>query len=266
LQKSQLRFCKQLLMSYNSSHVSLPPKVNTPPTNAGLILLPFPGASAMDDADNAKTSLSLLKRLRGPENERAWQDFCERYMPLMLGWCSRRGLQSADAEDVSQRVLEALFKRIDSYDPSKAPFRGWLKAVVENAIKDFLRARDRHPGAQGSGDSNIAAFLLAYAERRTLDGLVEELDSTLRRDLDRVRRDLEEILSRVTASFSPASVEAFRLVELEGQEIADVAKQLGKSYAATCQAIYRVKTKVGEEGANFSKKTQPLKRTHHEMP
>src|SRR5262249_52716362 len=145
------------------------------------LVFPLPGVSAMGTADDSATSLTLLNVLRGAgTNEPAWQEFCARYQPLIRRWCGRWRLQAADVDDVSQKVLQAVFTRIDSYDPARARFRGWLKTVVDNAVKDFLRGRGRRPGDQGSGDSNVAAFLQAIAEPENVESLVQELDSTLR--------------------------------------------------------------------------------------
>jgi RNA polymerase sigma-70 factor (ECF subfamily) len=205
----------------------------------------------MGNEPDSATSATLLKLLCGPEQDEAgWQRFCQRYEPLIRGWCARWHLQEADVEDVCQTVLERVFKRINSYDPSRGRFRGWLKTVVENAVRDFLRGRGRRPGDQGSGESDIADLLQAIAQPETVDALIEELDTSL-------RCGLEAILARVEASVEPDTMRAFRLVFLEGREIKDVAAELGKSYAAVCMAIQRVKTKLRAEGARLTEPPRP---------
>jgi RNA polymerase sigma-70 factor (ECF subfamily) len=194
-----------------------------------------------------ETSLTLLNLLCAPEkDETAWRVFVERYEPLIRHWCIRQRLQAADVEDVCQTVLQRVFTRISTYDPGRGGFRGWLKTVVANAVKDFLRTRGRRPGEQGAGGTEGADILQALAQPETVDSLVQELDTGL-------RRDLEEILARVEKVVEPDTMRAFRWTLLEGRSIADVAAQLGKSYAAVCMAVNRVKNKLREEGAKLGR-------------
>jgi RNA polymerase sigma-70 factor (ECF subfamily) len=115
----------------------------------------------MGKADDSATSLTLLRVLCQPEkDEQAWRVFYERYQPMIRRWCARFRLQDADAQDVSQKVLQRVFTRISTYDPQRGErFRGWLKTVVENAVKDLLRWSGRRPGDRGAGDSNVLELL-----------------------------------------------------------------------------------------------------------
>lgn len=195
---------------------------------------------------DSATSVTLLRLLCGQDkDERAWGDFCDRYKPLIERWCRRWPLQAADVEDVTQTVLERVFTKINTYNPGRGGFRGWLKTVVENAVKDFLRGLRRRPGDRGSGDSDVAEFLQAVAQPESIDALVQELDSSL-------QRDLEAILARVEQDVEPDTMRAFRLTVLEGRPIADAAAELGKSYAAVCMAVNRVKKKLRAEGARLN--------------
>jgi tetratricopeptide (TPR) repeat protein/DNA-directed RNA polymerase specialized sigma24 family protein len=119
----------------------------------------------MGDAADSSTSVTLLGLLGGPDrDEQAWRAFCGRYKPLIGHRCRRWPLQAADVEDVTQKVLQRVFTKINTYDPGRGGFRGWLKAVVENAVKDFLRGLNRRPADRGSGDSAVAELLQARPE------------------------------------------------------------------------------------------------------
>jgi RNA polymerase sigma-70 factor (ECF subfamily) len=202
----------------------------------------------MGDGLDATTSLTLLRLLGGPDrDEKAWGRFCDRYEPLIGRWCRRWPLQPADVEDMTQDVLIRVFNKINTFKPGLGGFRGWLKTVVENAVKDFLRTRRRHPGDQGSGDSDFAELLPPAAGSETVDALVQELDSSL-------RRDMEGILARVEQQIEPETMRAFRMTFLEGRPIADAAAELGKSYAAVCMAINRVKKKLRAAGTRLSER------------
>ncbi len=200
----------------------------------------------MGGADDSVTSPTLLKMLCQPDaDEGAWRAFCERYQPLIHRWCARFRLQADDVEDVGQQVLARVFTRIGTYDAQRGErFRGWLKTVVENAVRDFLRAASRRPGDRGSGDSRVQELLHAVALPETVDSLVNELDTGL-------QRDLADVLARVEAEVEPATMSCFRLVVLDGRPITEAAAQLGKSYAAVCMAIQRVKKKLRAAGARL---------------
>src|SRR6202011_1715359 len=141
-----------------------------------------------------------------------------------------------------------VFTKINTYDPARGGFRGWLKTVVDNAVKDFLRGRGRRPGDQGAGDSNVAELLQAIAQPESVDSLVQELDTSLRRDLD-------EILARVEKEVKPDTMRAFRMTVIQGQSIKDVAAQLGKSYAAVCMSVKRVKEMLRAASAQLHERT-----------
>ena len=206
----------------------------------------------MGTASDSATSLTLLKALCGPEtDEAAWRVFYERYQPLINRWCARQQLQAADVEDVAQQVLTRVFTKINTYDSARGTFRGWLKTVVDNAIKDLLRGRNRRPADRGSGDSKVAELLNAIAQPESIDALVQLLDASL-------HQDVEEILARVEKDVQPDTMRAFRLTVLEGKSIADVAAQLGKSYAAVCMALNRVKKKL--RGSRQTRQASPIAR------
>src|SRR5437773_1651566 len=105
------------------------------------------------------THVSLLCDLgRDSRRDEAWAAFDARYRGVILGWCLRRGLPSDGAEDLTQDVLLKLFRQLPRYshDPARGQFRGWLKAVVNNALTDLWRRQRRRPDQGAVGGS---AFL-----------------------------------------------------------------------------------------------------------
>src|SRR5438094_5665857 len=105
-------------------------------------------------ADALLTRASLLVRLRDPKDRAAWQQFVELYGRLVYGFVRQRGLQDADAADLTQEVFQAVARaagRLD-YDPAQGTFRGWLFTVTRNKLYDFLERGRNKP--VGSGDSS----------------------------------------------------------------------------------------------------------------
>src|SRR5438132_14022728 len=105
-------------------------------------------------ADALLTRASLLVRLRDPKDRAAWQQFVELYGRLVYGFVRQRGLQDADAADLTQEVFLAVAQAAGrwQYDPRKGTFRGWLYGLTRNKIAKFLQRRRSQP--VGSGDGN----------------------------------------------------------------------------------------------------------------
>src|SRR5437016_3625837 len=105
-------------------------------------------------ADALLTRASLLIRLRDPEDRVAWQQFVELYGGLVYRFVRQRGLQDADAADLTQDVFLAVSQALGrwNYDPRQGTFRGWLYGITRNKLAQFLQRRRSQP--IGSGDTN----------------------------------------------------------------------------------------------------------------
>ena len=86
------------------------------------------------------TRASLLVRIRDPGDRDAWRQFVAVYAPLIYGLARRRGLQDADAADLTQEVLRKVVAAAPAldYDPARGSFRGWLYTMSGRKIQDFL--------------------------------------------------------------------------------------------------------------------------------
>src|SRR3954453_2907797 len=94
------------------------------------------------------TPHSLLLRLARPQrDDRAWDEFVERYRPRIVQWCRERGLQPADADDVAPIVLQQLLgaMREFHYDPAGS-FRAGLQTVTTRTCGRFRVAQLRRAG------------------------------------------------------------------------------------------------------------------------
>ncbi len=180
----------------------------------------------MPNASASTTSRTLLGRLRSaPSDQAAWQAFVARYGPKIYQWCRRWHLQEADAQDVTQTVLLKLAARMRTfeYDPARS-FRGWLKAVTQSALCDFLADRRR------GGGPNLLSLEATDAGAT----LVEELDDVFDQEL------LEEAMARVQLRVAPHRWEAFRLTALEGLSGSEAAQRLGMPVAT----VFTTKSKI----------------------
>jgi RNA polymerase sigma-70 factor (ECF subfamily) len=199
----------------------------------------------MEDGGEPSTSQTLLGVLcHCAKDEQAWQSFQERYQPLIRRWCARRRLQVADVEDVTQKVLLKMFTNLKSYDPRRGKFRPWLKAVVRNAVLDFIRQQERHPGDRGSGNTEVQDLLNDVEEPETVDFLARELDEEFEHDVQRV-------LARVQQRVKPDSWQVFVQTEVEGKAKDIVAAEGGKTYTAVCMTISRIRAMLRDEWAKL---------------
>lgn len=121
------------------------------PLLPAIVVAPHSGASTLVGVLSRSTHITLLDRLcsAGEPDQDAWRAFHERYGDLIRGYARARGVSGSDADDVVQDVLLSLTKAMGRqeggfrYDPSKGTFRGYLLAVVRNAI--VRRARQNRP-------------------------------------------------------------------------------------------------------------------------
>ncbi len=200
----------------------------------------------MDDA--LLTQPTLLVRIRDPHDTEAWQRFVDLYGPLIYRFVRQRGLQDADAADLTQEVFQTVARaarRLD-YDPGQGTFRGWLYTVTRHKLYDFLeRMRDR---PAGSGNTS--------AQRR-----LEEEPSPQDEEEDWRREHDRQLFHWAAAQVRPAFTEptwlAFWRTAVEGrpaQEVADELKMsVGAVYVARSRVLARLTRKIQEVQAG-----QPL--------
>ena len=188
-----------------------------------------------------ETRASLLIRLKDREDQAAWSEFVEIYQPVIRRLALRKGMQTADAEDVTQRVLLSVSRAIPRWeiDPQRGRFRTWLHRVTQNAI---LNALSRGPRDRGTGDSDFLRQLEQHAERNGPDSDLLRLE--FRREQFRwAARQIQE-------EFQSATWDAFWLTSVEGVSPEEAAERLkkgvGSIYAARSRVMRRLKEKLSE--------------------
>ncbi len=75
---------------------------------------------------------------------RAWEEFYLVYFQMMVFWAGQRGCNEDEARDLAQEKIVQLFTR-DKFSSFKSrgnfSFRSWLKSVICNEAKDYIRRR-----------------------------------------------------------------------------------------------------------------------------
>ncbi len=165
--------------------------------------------SPMSPLPRSRTRATLLRRLMATTADKeAWHEFVQHYGGHIFRWCRHRGLQDADAQDLTQDLLVKLAVQMRNfeYDPHKS-FHAWLKTITNNALVDSFKKNQR---AQELID-NVAAR----------QSLMRELQPEFDREL------LDEAMARAEVRVEPTTWEAFRLTGVEGLSAAEAAAQLG---------------------------------------
>lgn len=178
-----------------------------------------------DGERSESTSPTLLDRVRA-RDATAWCSLVRMYSPLIYHWCRRSGLQPSDAADVGQEVFRSVFSAVGRFHRTgDGSFRGWLRAITRNKVRDFARDRTKNPGG---GD---AAGLLAAVP-------APDPDDTPDPEEERIL--YRQALGIVLADYREESREAFLRVVIDRQDPAAVAADLG----LTVNAVYLMKSRV----------------------
>jgi RNA polymerase sigma-70 factor (ECF subfamily) len=182
------------------------------------------------------TSSTLLIDLRDSGNGRAWALFLERYKSLIAAYARRRGLQPADADDVSQEVLLAFVTahRAGRYDKDKGRFRSWLGRIAANKTSDALK-RLMGRETQAIDEPSRTGFFekVGQAEADGHERLWQQ---------EWERFVLETCTRGVSMEFDQMTLVAFERYAVKGEQAEWVAKELGISR----NAVYIAKNRVLE--------------------
>ena len=192
-------------------------------------------------ADLPQTRRSLLLEL-GKQSDEAWAEFLEVYESAIYRLGRARGLQDADARDVTQEVVAALHQRLSTWDPdaSRGSFRAWLLNVARNVSVDTIAARARW-GAPGA-DSRTDGLLSQVPDERGDPGAA--FDAEYRRSL------FEWASRRVRGEVRDVTWRSFYRTAVEGRKADEVAAELGipvgSVYTAKCRVVARIRAQVAE--------------------
>lgn len=193
-----------------------------------------------------ETRPSLLLRLRDAGDQQAWSEFLEIYQPLIQRLIRQRGLQEADACEVTQEVFIAVSGAIGRWETnaSRGSFRGWLATIARNLVVNFLIRQTRHP--RGTGDSDFARWLD--------DVPAADCGESQLFDLERRRQVFLWATGEIESEFRPDTWRAFWETSVTGRAVSEVASDLkmsaGAVYVARSRVMKRLREKVEEADTN----------------
>jgi RNA polymerase sigma-70 factor (ECF subfamily) len=184
------------------------------------------------------TSSSLVRRAQALEPD-AWNVLTRLYGPLIYGWARKSGLQREDAADVLQNVFVSVWRGLPTFtmDRPDASFRGWLRIITRNAVRESARRRE----------TLIVSAVL-------VDGLSAPADSNVVLDDDREETAAEDLFSHLThqalqmvrETVDARTWDAFWQATVDEVPVVDIAAALEMSPAAVRQAKYRILCRLRE--------------------
>ena len=181
------------------------------------------------------TSSELLRQAKADDQD-AWMRLVDLYSRRMYRWCRRAGLQPADAANVVQDALQAGARPLIDFRRERPgdTFRGWLRRITDNKIRDHYRRTGRRVDVAAGGE--LADQLLAEQE----DPLAISWDTTRSHaphtGADSIAAAIEQVKSQVT----PRDWRFFWRIAVDGQTAADVAREYGMNAGAVRLVKMRV--------------------------
>ena len=186
---------------------------------------------------------SMLIRLRD-RDQLAWDEFVSVYSPLVYGWCLRRHVPPADAEELSQEVFRKVVMNLERFrrDRPGDSFRGWLWTITRNTVLDHFKREQ--PGGVGGTDWHDQMQSVADPDAD------DRLDFESQLPPPHVRRLYDRVMQVVQKSVSERRWKAFIGVVIDQRPAAEVAEELGMSrnavYVARSTIMKRLRECLGE--------------------
>ena len=194
---------------------------------------------------SASTSRSLLEQIR--LNDRSsWDRLLRLYAPLVFHWCRKWNLQHADAADIFQEVFRSVAANVCAFqkESKSDTFRGWLRTITHNKVRDHYRRIGREPAGIGGTEANDHWHQMPCGNS-DVDSICGQVDS------DPAERAVcLRALELIRNEFEPRTWQAFFKTTVEGQTAAEVALELkmspGAVRVAKSRVLHRLRQELGD--------------------
>lgn len=184
-------------------------------------------------------SSTMLRGLKDRDST-AWSRFVRVLGPVVYQQCRRSGLQPSDAENVMQEVFLSVATKVETFQRTKPDdtFRGWLRTITRNKIRNYLKRWKKHPDGAGGTDAKMQ-----FQEQPVPEFLDSEEPSDPDSDALIVRRVIESIRD----DFEDKTWQCFWRMAVEGHSAAEISANLGMKPDAVRQAKRRVSKRLQQE-------------------
>lgn len=156
------------------------------------------------------------------------------YAPRVKGYLLRLGCSMAQAEDLTQEVMTAVWRKAALYDPAKAEPSTWIFTIARNLRIDAVR-RERRP--------DVEAHVTPQ----------DPIDETPRLD-DKIAFDQRaDLVRRALAELPPDQADVVRRSFFEDKSHAEIAAEIGVPLGTVKSrlrlALRKVRVILGEKEA-----------------
>lgn len=190
------------------------------------------------------TRASLLIRIRNRQDSSAWQEFDTIYRPMLYRFATLSGANPTEAEDVVQHCMTAVHQHISTfeYDKTRGRFKGWLKTLVNNRIRNLFRDRRERP-------ADSVEFKALSARDDSPEELFDKvwMDEHLRYALQQVRQEVEEKTFR-----------AFKLYVIDERPVEEICTLLEMNANQVHKAKYRITLRLSEKMRELTDESEPV--------
>lgn len=198
----------------------------------------------LSESEPSATSTELLRQAQA-NNQGAWEQLVSLYSRRMYRWCRRAGLQPADAGNVVQEALQAVARKLGDFrrDRPGDTFRGWLRRITDNKIRDHFRQQGRSLDAATGGTDGYQNLLnLTNKPNQTADVEPDQptWDTSIASALSPQTKNVHDQIQRIRNDVSERDWKFFWRVVVDGQSAADV----GREFGVTANTVRLVKMRM----------------------
>jgi RNA polymerase sigma factor (sigma-70 family) len=207
-------------------------------------MLEITNAPYVNMTHDLATSLNLLGRLKHSAANRDWEDFYDRYSPVILSFAQKCGMDFQGAEDVLQETVICLMQKLPGfeYDPQKGKFRSWLRQIVKYKTLEQLR-RAGAPKVQPLSASALDLEIEHKTPLHDAPDLGRGIDAAW--ELSVLEQALRQIRNDPTVKKETCDI--FFALVVEEQPIADIEARFGVKRNAIYQIKNRMQKRLREE-------------------
>ena len=91
----------------------------------------------------ASEDVALILAIAGKRDRAAFVTLFGRFAPRLKSWFQRQGSASDQAEDLAQETMLAIWRKANSFDPSRAGAATWIFTIARNLRIDQMRPLPR---------------------------------------------------------------------------------------------------------------------------
>jgi RNA polymerase sigma-70 factor (ECF subfamily) len=196
-------------------------------------------ADATSEAGSSTSTSRSLLALVHDNDAAAWDRLISLYAPLVWHWCRKMDVPRQEVADIFQDVFQSVAAHIRDFhrDRPGDTFRGWLRTITVNKVRDHFREHNKEPQAAGGSEARAWWSQLAATEEEPSEN-------------GRYGRLFHRALELIQSEFEERTWQAFWRVVVEGQSPQAVAHELhlssGAVRVAKCRVLHRLRQELGD--------------------